>query len=343
LLNSRFVTEKEVDGEVCLSIHRELQRSLRQNLRDDGRHDQVFNQAVLILRREFPEPSPIQAPEELKWLAYKRLLPHVSTLREIYMTENQRFPGTFRGSEAFVVILSEAGINQWDQGVNREGLEMVTAADYILQHDMKDNSSPLKADLDVLISLMMERGISERRDALERRMNVLKLRRRFAQDNAPLSLDEQIKIYNAHSDLAFSLLEYNDYIQAEKLFKICHRNYQRWENDGYANISYEFVKYWNAIASIRMLQGRYGEAERAAEEAMYLAGQLGNKSGVLKWKFMLATIYLQKGDYDRALKTHQEVRDERREKAGVYNELTLESCYAVGAIQELLGRYDEAE
>lgn len=320
-----------------------MQRSLRQNLRDDGRHDAVFNQAVNILRREFPDPSPIQAPEEDKWLQYKRLLPHVSTLREIYMNENELMPGTFSGSEAFVTILSEAGINQWDQGVNREGLEMVTAAEYILVHDLKDNSSPLKADMDVLIALMMERGISERRDALERRKNVLNLRRKFAQESSPLSLEEEIKLYNAYSDLAFSLLEYNDYIQAEKLFKICHKKYRQWENEGYQNVSWEWVKYWNAMASIRMLQGRYPEAERAAEEAMYLAGQMGNKSGVLKWKFLLATIYLQSGEFDRALKVHREVRDERREKAGVFNELTLESCYAVGAIHELLNQYEDAE
>jgi hypothetical protein len=70
---------------------------------------------------------------------------------------------------------------------------------------------------------------------------------------------------------------------------------------------------------------------------------MGNKSGVLKWKFLLATIYLQSGEFDRALKVHREVRDERREKAGVFNELTLESCYAVGAIHELLNQYEDAE
>jgi tetratricopeptide (TPR) repeat protein len=343
LLDSRFVTEKQIDGETCLSIHRELQRSVRQNLRDENRHDIVFNSAVMVLKAEFPEPSPTQAPEEDKWVKYKRLLPHVENLRELYMSENQKMKGTLHGSKDFAIILSEAGINQWDQGLNREGLDMVLAAEHVLDKDLKDKSSPLKADVDVLIALMMERGISERADALHRRMNVLRLRQLFAEESPHLTRQEEIKLYNAHSDLAFSLLEYNDYIQAEKLFKICAKKYSQWEKEGYENVLYDWVKYSNAIASIRMLQGRYDEAEESAKEAMYLAGKMGNRSGVLKWKFLLGSIFLQKGDVAAALQTHKEVRNERKERLGGFNELTLESLYAVGVIQEGLGRYEDAE
>jgi len=190
--------------------------------------------------------------------------------------------------------------------------------------------------------LMMERGIGERRDALERRMSVLKLRRGFAA-GGPISREEEIKLYNSYSDLAFSLLEYNDSIQAEELFKICYKKYCQWENESYHDIHWEWVKYFNAMASIRMLQGNYPEAERKAHEAMILAGQMGNKSGSLKWKFLFGTILLQKGDIEGALRVHQEVRDERIERAGVMNELTLESFYAVAAIREIQGRWDDAE
>jgi tetratricopeptide (TPR) repeat protein len=342
LFNSRFVESREFEGEICYSIHREIQRALRQIHYGERKHDMLFNQAVKILRREFPEPSPIQAPEENKWEAYKRLLPHVSSLRELYVTENNRMPGTFHGTRDFVSILSEAGINQWDQGMNREGLEMVLAAETVLEKDLKDNDSSQRADVHVAIALMMERGIGERRDALERRMSVLKLRRGFAA-GGPISREEEIKLYNSYSDLAFSLLEYNDSIQAEELFKICYKKYCQWENESYHDIHWEWVKYFNAMASIRMLQGNYPEAERKAHEAMILAGQMGNKSGSLKWKFLFGTILLQKGDIEGALRVHQEVRDERIERAGVMNELTLESFYAVAAIREIQGRWDDAE
>jgi len=258
------------------------------------------------------------------------------------VTENNRMPGTFHGTSDFVLILSEAGINQWDQGMNREGLEMVLAAETVLEKDLKDNDSSLRADVHVSIALMMERGIGERRDALERRMSVLKLRRGFAV-GGPISREEEIKLYNGYSDLSFSLLEYNDSIQAEELFKICFRKYRQWESEGYHNIHWEWVKYHNAMASIRMLQGRYSEAEARAQDAMSLAGQMGNRSGALKWKFLLGTILLQKGDIDGALRVHQEVRDERKDRAGVMNELTLESFYAVAAIREIQGKWDDAE
>jgi len=219
---------------------------------------------------------------------------------------------------------------------------MVLAAETVLEKDLKDNDSSLRADVHVSIALMMERGIDERRDALERRMSVLKLRRGFAV-GGPISREEEIKLYNAYSDLAFSLLEYNDSIQAEELFKICYRKDRQWENEGYHNIHWEWVKYYNAMASIRMLQGKYSEAEGRARDAMNLAGQMGNRSGALKWKFLLGTILLQKGDIDGALRVHQEVRDERKDRAGVMNELTLESFYAVAAIREIQGKWDDAE
>jgi hypothetical protein len=249
--------------------------------------------------------------------------------------------GTIRGTEAFARILSESVINQWDQGMNREGLNNVQTADLVIENDLTDlKFSSLKADNDSLIAVTMERGIGEREEALKRRIGVLRLRLKLKEDSVSITRDEEIKLYNAHSDLAFSLLEYNDYVQAQRLLDTCHAKYEEWGNE--QEIPYEYVKYYNGMASIQMLQGHFEKAEYWAKEAAYLAGKMGNNSGVLKWQFLRASIMLQRGKTERARDLHIEVRDARKQRAGVYNELYLESCYAVAVIQESLGKYEDA-
>jgi len=219
----------------------------------------------------------------------------------------------------------------------------VLAADSILLNDVKNNKSPLKADVDVLISMISEKGISQRAEALSRRRNVLNLRQGFAAMKKTLDQNEEIKLFNAHSDLAYSFLEYNDYLQAERLFELCRQKYLQWSDARKGDLSYEWAKYYNSRAQICMLRGDYEEAVNCAIQAMSLNAQMGNRTGYLMWTFLLASIYLQQGKTQLALKTHLEVLRERRERGGRFNEGTLESCYAVGAIYEQTERNEEAE
>ena len=55
LVKRRLVHIKEVDGEMCFSIHRSLQRNIRDTLaQDEVKQQLVFDQAVALVREVFP-------------------------------------------------------------------------------------------------------------------------------------------------------------------------------------------------------------------------------------------------------------------------------------------------
>ena len=345
LLKRRLIQAKDIEGEPCLYLHRSLQRSIRETAaKTSGKRQEVFEQAINIVRKIFPLSSPIQAPEPSSWREHQKLLPHVMSLQSAYVEAK----GSIRGGREFASLLSDAGINQWARGFTRDGLLLLETAEQVLDaissEDFRsfDDSESMRADINTIIALMHDNtGISKRADGLKRRTIALDIRKKRTANLAQITRVEETLLYNAWLDYAISLLQYNRYQEAEPILSSCLEKYCEWATA--EEIPFEYAKYDHKMAFVRMYQGRYDEAFKLGQLGVKHMDETGNESLMLRFMFDLACIHLQNGNVDQALEMHKEVLEKRIVTCGKVNENTLHSYYAVGALHELRGDFAEAE
>lgn len=167
------------------------------------------------------------------------------------------------------------------------------------------------------------------------------IRKQVFEEGDPPRRNDEILLYNSWMEYAISLLHYHRYDQAEPIIEKCLAKFKEWGPE--QAIPFEYSKYYNKIALVRMYQERYDEAIDSAERSVQLMEKAGYGLFMTRFKFDMACIILQSGDIDRSLRLHQEIYDQRTEMVGITNELSLHSMYAIGAIYELKGDFDAAE
>ena len=339
LLKRRLIQARTVNGEPSLSIHRALQRNIRETLSKDPHKEQkVFYQALTIIRTSFPDPSPIQVPEPEKWPLYQQLLPHVYSLRAIYVAS----PGRFSPSAEFAGLLASAGINQWERGLTKDGSTLLRTAEEMLDVIGFDKMGTRRADVHAIIALMNDNtGISQREEAWTRRKQALEIRQAHIDSVDTITRNDETLLYNAKMDMVCSLLQYNDYNGAEPILEDCLAKYQEWGSE--EEIPFEYAKYYHNMALVRMYQRRFAEAFHLAGTGVFHMGKARLDSLSYRFKFDQACIILQSGDKEKALEMHEEILKRRTFICGQSNEFTLHSCFAVGVLYEARGELDKAE
>ena len=219
LVDRRLVQAKDIEGEPCLTLHRSLQRSIRETAaKTPGKPQEIFDQALTLVRKVFPDSSAIQVPEPQKWREHQRLLPHVISLQTTFIEAKE----TVQGSKKFARLLSDAGMNQWEQGFTRDGLLLLKTAEQVLDAISYEKNGIMRADINVVVALMYDNtGISTRAESLRRREQTLSIRTERVEKYKEVSQTEEILLYNAWMDKVVSLLQYNQYTEAEPNLKKC--------------------------------------------------------------------------------------------------------------------------
>ncbi|KAL8722293.1 MAG: hypothetical protein Q9225_001198 [Loekoesia sp. 1 TL-2023] len=327
--------------EETLSIHRSLQQKILQDLEKDTRkRDEVFSQAFELVRKRFPEPSPIQVPEPAKWPACKEYLPHVLHLEHVITNSRPPIAPSIRNAR----LLSDGGINLWERGMTSEGLRLLKSAETVLDRLDKDDPQ-LRANINVIINLLIQdQGLSHIAESKARSWRALEIRLDYARQTKPenYTRNDDILLHNAWSDYGCVLLQYNKYEEAESIFQECYTKYLQW--GGETEIPYEYYKYSHHSAFCRLYHHDFAKAIQLAEVGLRLITlATGQSSAANKTKFDLACIILQSGDTQRALALHKEVLESNMRLHGKFNFLTLQSYYAVGAVNAYSGNLSEAE
>lgn len=327
----------ESDGN--LSMHRSLQRGIRERLsQDKGQQRTVFKQAVALVREVFPRPNELQQPTPDKWTECQKLLPHLHALHDVYHASR----GNIVGSLEFAQLLLDAGMDQFEQGIIHEGLLLLNTAEKVLDalsEPSLEEHEVMRANIHAMIAIMYDDvGISKREEALRRRETALKVRQRtFENSKAQTKKKDEILLYNSWMEYAISLLHYHRYADAEPIINKCYHKFREWGSED--DIPFEYAKYYNKIALVRMYQGKFDIAIGCATKGMDLMVQTGYNMFTTRLKFDMACIILQSGDLDRALQVHEEIHQKRIETVGPANALSLHSMYAIGAICELKEDY----
>lgn len=329
------------DGGDVLGIHRNLQRKILQELNQDpAERVRVFTQAFLLVRKRFPQASPIQVPEPEKWPICRKYLPHVLSLRKLYLGTVVEIEPSVKLARLF----SDGGIDLWERGLTNEGLDLLGSAETILD-ELDCDENLLRANINVIISLLLQSsGLTRLSEARDRSVTALEIRQAHQKSPPPSGYTkiDEILLYNAWSDYGCILLQYNDIEKAEPIFQECFERYKAWDRPEV--IPYEYAKFYHHMAFCKLYRRDFSAAVELAEAGLHwVEVATGPSAATNRWKFDLACLVLQKGDLLRALQLHQEVLDARLELHGKYGFLTLQSYYAVGAVQAYLGELVSAE
>lgn len=341
LSRRNIISVKALKDEETLSIHRSLQQKILQDLgRDVRKRDEAFSQAFQLVRKRFPEPSPIQVPEPAKWPACREYLPHVLHLESVMMNSDP--PVTPSISHAR--LLSDGGINLWERGMTGAGLRLLRSAETVLDR-LDDDDTLLRANIHVIINLLIQDyGLTRIAESEKRSRKALEIRVNYRKQTNPedYTRNDDILLHNAWSDYGCVLLQYNRYEEAEPIFQQCYTKYLQWGSE--AEIPYEYYKYNHHYAFCRLYHYDFARAVELAETGLRLITlATGQSSAANKTKFDLACILLQSGDTQRALALHKEVLEANLRLHGKFNFLTLQSYYAVGAVNAYTGNLAEAE
>ncbi|KAL8941508.1 MAG: hypothetical protein Q9216_002190 [Gyalolechia sp. 2 TL-2023] len=341
LRRRNIITIRIQKDEEILSIHRSLQQKILQDLeRDSRKRDEVFYQAFQLVRKRFPEPSPIQVPEPAKWPACKEYLPHVLHLEMVIMRSDPPIAPSILQAR----LLSDGGINLWERGMTGAGLRLLKSAEAVLDR-LDSDDTQLRANIDVIINLLIQDyGLTHMAESEKRSRNALDIRVNYRKQTKAedYTRNDDILLHNALSDYGCVLLQYNKYEEAEPIFQKCYTKYLEW--GGEAEIPYEYYKYNHHSAFCRLYHHDFARAIELAEAGLRLITlATGQSSAANKTKFDLACIVLHSGDTQRALALHKEVLEANMRLHGKFNFLTLQSYYAVGAVNAYSGNLPEAE
>ena len=341
LRRRNIISVKTENDEQSLSIHGLLQQKILKDLdRDAQKREQVFSQAFQLVRKRFPLPSPIQVPEPAKWPACKEYLPHLLHFESVIT----KILPSIRPSIEIARLLSDGGINLWERGMTHEGLRLLKSAEAILDR-LHDDDTLLRANIHVIINLLIQDyGLSHIAESERRSRKALAIRTDHRERTKPedYTRNDDILLHNAQSDYGCVLLQYNRFKEAEPIFKQCLVKYSQWGSE--TDIPYEYYKYNHHSAFCALYRLEFSKAIELAEASLRLI-QLatGQSSATSKTRFDLACIVFQSGDTQRAISLHKEVLESNLRQHGNFNFLTLQSYYAVGAMNAHIGNVGEAE
>jgi len=149
ILRERHLVERDVGPTgSCLRTHRALQRDILQRL--DGDIDfrqQVFNEAVEIVRKAFPYQNAIVRGDASHWSIEEKYLPQVVSLN---VTFTQSVP-SIEGTLQFATILRDAGYYLQNRSFQNDGKELLNTAQIVC--DSLLESEPVDARLVLVDSL----------------------------------------------------------------------------------------------------------------------------------------------------------------------------------------------
>ena len=334
LVQARIIQVEEVQGWPTITMHRSTQEALLHSLSHNvGERDATYSAVTSALRQVLPRPSPLQKPEPENWPVIEKQLPHLVSVASAYTRIRPRMPGSY----ALAELLSDVGYNVWDRGIDQVGRRLLTTAENVLDDISHDPDSPIRANIHLLLALIMDdAGITQRKDALRRRESAFRIRKKMF-EAIPIdkrTVQDQTLYYNALNDLSCSYQQCNRFDEISDNSQACFKQYERWGNQD--DIPFEYGKYYHQMAFVYAARGSSGshEAIDYAQNAISLMEKASAASLIIEmYRFDYANILYQVGESVKSLREHQAVLEKRKQSCGDANRLTLQSHLAIGILQ----------
>lgn len=327
-----------------LTTHRSLQEGLlfKMNKMPDTRKI-AFDRVVDLLIEQCPLPLKTLQPVEAHWPIIQALLPHLLALVRGFERSQPPIPGYFR----FAKLLTDmGGMTLFDHGFTSQVQMLLKKAKKVLDDIGDSKDAAIRGDIGTVLALNTDNlGISKRAKGLELRRKTLTIRQKCHDKLTLLAqgpdVDDEILLFNADTDLACSLQQYNRFDEVAKICERCLTQYQIWGDED--KFPYEYAKYYNHSAYVLMYEGETTRAVKFAKRGSDLmaSGQPGSQMAVT-FKFDWATILFQAGETVRAIEEHLELLKDRISGCGLLNIMTLQSRIHIGVMYFLVKDYRKA-
>ncbi|EFX06376.1 nb-arc domain containing protein [Grosmannia clavigera kw1407] len=376
LKGQSIVTEKRQGERETYNVHRLLQARLLQDMNgNQAERDEIFMLAFSLIRSRLPRPS-LDTPEPHKWNAFKEYLPHVLSLQRAYA--NPLSIVTVRPFRGLAELFKDGGVLLWQRYVHGDALKLLHSAEKILDqvrqysdksdksdggHDEGDSDEDenLRAEVNITINLLLQYfGISFRKEIRDRSAAILAYHERVARrrgrdkgvddgdHGGSDDYEDQLMVSNARADYANTLLQFNDFRQAEPIYEACLATFSAAastsaKDNSDSNTAFALAKLHHHLAYCRMYRHQFDEAVELADQAVRIIERVSDMAMALRYRFDLACITLQSGRREQALALHQGILKARLGFQGRASYFTLQSQYAVAALCHYLGQLEEAE
>ncbi len=254
-LRRRQLIRREVSGtEPYLAIHRTVQWNVLLFLSKDYTHGwEVFQQAFRLVKDVLPEDSPFIVPSPDKWPKFQKYGPHILSLRSHCLWPDPPIELPVN----FAQVLSDMGTYMWHAGRFPEGEEALETAIDIMDENNVGQDHPLRANVYEMLGIMSSfEGVSERKHSMDLRFKALNARK-LSYDAIPkskISRDDEIQRWIVESDMAYGLVQQEDFEAASKIMERVLRKYHEWgPEDEYP---YQYSQYYQILGVCLMAAGK---------------------------------------------------------------------------------------
>ena len=293
-----------------------------------------------MLEAVLPRASRLAQNEKDIWPEFSRYVPQVLAL-----CQNSLWPVPPIDLDfGFAEMLSNIGTFLWHTGQIREcDFAMQTAESIIKRQPSLVQESPeceaLISDIYLVTGILADCiGVSRRRQSLEHRQILLKLREKELAAIPPgqVTVDDEIRWGNAKGDLACAYLQRAEFQKTREIMEELLVYYQKWGSED--QYPFEYSKYYHHLGHVLMAQGEPDKAIEYSRKGMQLdeAHAGGVDSAVLIDCYDLACLLFNAGRVAESLALHQEVLEKRLDICGKNSQFTLESHEAVGILLHIL-------
>ena len=349
-LRERHLIERDMkNGEGFLRIHRALQRNMLQKMNaDTPMRNQAFCEALGLVRKAFPLHDPARRGDLSKWPLSKKYLPQVQSLSLAYSQLEPQIPADmalatlFRDAGGFLLNFAEAidGVP-----ILRLGERI---CDQLIQSDNSENSpyKPVLADvLNPLQIYCQGMGLKGRHDALAKARRHLAIRHEIiaGRPQSEWTPAEGLGLAMGYVDVGMTLSQFDDMDAADECWRQGEEVYHSIGGED------QFAARLGLMGSCRTMclavKQRKAEARARAQHSCALAERaLGKENPVaLLTRFFAACAAFTIGDFEEAVRAHEEIFEARARVQGASHHSTLASCYCVAAAHQATGNLERAE
>lgn len=352
LCKRSLISIKTTDTSLCddmFAMERSLQHAILLQLdQDPDLRFTIFDQAFNVIRLATPKANNKQIPNPKLWPQFRKVVTHIVSLCRKFVEAAPPIQGTLELAR----LLYDGGFSLWerqDYATTQDALLILTTSLKILDEVSYPTYGRLRADVLAIMGMCCDRlGPAFYDKALEIRKEARRIRQTIREqevrDDDDVSPTTDRLLYNSLNDQGIAEMQLNRFPEAEILFDECLRKYRTWGSE--EDYPFEYAKYYHNMGLVRMCHGRFPEAVNFLGNAVELEKRYeGAKSSPLisMFAYHYACVLFHAGDVKSALEKHLAILAERELQPGGCSEMTLLSCYTVGATYHHMGDLENAE
>ena len=254
----QLIRRHDSGAEPYLATHRMVQWNVLLHLSRNSVHRwEVFQQAFRLVQDVLPTESPFIVPLSDTWPRFQKYGAYVLSLRAHCLWPDP----PIELPVDFAQVLSDMGTYMWHAGKLSEGQEALKTAVAIMGKKEVEDDHPLRANAYEMLGIMSSfEGVTERRQSMHMRYKALEARK-LSYDSIPRSKvtrDDEIKRWTVESDVAYGLVQEEDFEPAAEIMKRCLKKYHEWgPEDDYP---YQYSQYYQVLGVCQMAAGKPAES-----------------------------------------------------------------------------------